>query len=284
MRREVGLSGGRLLPTPPHPVASPHADAPNVAHTSGGLGNHAGQSLAMHGLSDAFSPLGQREMASIVGARRSLADASQWSSTNSANSILGGITYGHVPHSFVRLRSQFRPNAVQLVGRPGWRLVRSGWHRLWALRIEDAARRATSVCDAHSGRTDARRHTDAVVMDRASRGRGRGFIWSRVGGVCVKIALLGFGTVGQGVVELLNRNREDIERKADTSFEIGHVVVRNLEKVRRVRPGVALTTDPAEGVGRPAGGDRDRINGGAGASPHPDGTGAPAGEKRRHGQ
>ena len=59
-----------------------------------------------------------------------------------------------------------------------------------------------------------------------------------------KIGLLGCGTVGRGLVELVNRNRSLIRERSGIDLSITKILVRDLE---RPRPGVdrtLLTIDP----------------------------------------
>lgn len=46
----------------------------------------------------------------------------------------------------------------------------------------------------------------------------------------MKIALLGYGTVGSGVFDLVYKNKEDIKNHFDKDVEISNVLVRNIEK------------------------------------------------------
>lgn len=48
----------------------------------------------------------------------------------------------------------------------------------------------------------------------------------------INIALLGFGTVGRGVAEVIRRNSKIIEDQIDCKLRITHVLVRNTEKYR----------------------------------------------------
>jgi len=63
----------------------------------------------------------------------------------------------------------------------------------------------------------------------------------------VKLGLLGCGTVGRGLLELIDRNRALIEERAGVRFEVTKILVRDLKKER---PGVdrSLLTDRAEEV------------------------------------
>lgn len=60
----------------------------------------------------------------------------------------------------------------------------------------------------------------------------------------VRVGLLGIGTVGSGTYRVLERNREEITRRAGRRIEIAWVAARNLERARQVvGDGVRLTTD-----------------------------------------
>jgi homoserine dehydrogenase len=60
----------------------------------------------------------------------------------------------------------------------------------------------------------------------------------------VKIGLLGIGTVGSGTYRVLERNREEITRRAGRRIEIAWVAARNLTRAREiVGPDVPLTDD-----------------------------------------
>ena len=65
----------------------------------------------------------------------------------------------------------------------------------------------------------------------------------------VRVGLLGLGTVGGGVVNVLTRNAEEIARRAGRRIEVVHASARNLD-APRICPleGITLTTDPMEVV------------------------------------
>jgi homoserine dehydrogenase len=68
----------------------------------------------------------------------------------------------------------------------------------------------------------------------------------------VKIGLLGIGTVGGGTFHVLERNREEITRRAGRRIEIAWVGARNLERARGiVGPGVPLVDDVVRAVTDP---------------------------------
>jgi homoserine dehydrogenase len=68
----------------------------------------------------------------------------------------------------------------------------------------------------------------------------------------VKIGLLGIGTVGSGTFHVLERNREEITRRAGRRIEIAWVGARNLARARGiVGPGVPLVDDVVRAVTDP---------------------------------
>lgn len=68
----------------------------------------------------------------------------------------------------------------------------------------------------------------------------------------VRIGLLGLGTVGGGVVNVLNRNAAEIARRAGRPVEVIHASARNLD-APRICPleGMMVTTNPMEVVENP---------------------------------
>jgi homoserine dehydrogenase len=68
----------------------------------------------------------------------------------------------------------------------------------------------------------------------------------------VKIGLLGIGTVGSGTYRVLERNREEITRRAGRRIEVAWVAARNLARAREiVGPDVSLTDDVMRVVNDP---------------------------------
>src|ERR1700677_508981 len=60
----------------------------------------------------------------------------------------------------------------------------------------------------------------------------------------VKVGLLGIGTVGSGTFHVLDRNREEITRRAGRQIEIAMVAARNVERARGVvGPGITVVDD-----------------------------------------
>jgi homoserine dehydrogenase len=68
----------------------------------------------------------------------------------------------------------------------------------------------------------------------------------------IKAGLLGIGTVGAGTFNVLQRNQEDIRRRAGRGIEITMVAARNTERAARlVGPQVKVVSDPFEVVDNP---------------------------------
>ena len=68
----------------------------------------------------------------------------------------------------------------------------------------------------------------------------------------VRVGLLGLGTVGGGVVNVLTRNAEDLSRRAGRRIEVIHASARNLAAPRICSlDGLLLTTNPMEVVENP---------------------------------
>ncbi len=63
----------------------------------------------------------------------------------------------------------------------------------------------------------------------------------------VKIGLLGFGTVGQGVWKTVRMNRDDLIHNAGLDVEISKILVRDMGKDREINPDSSfLTTNPLD--------------------------------------
>jgi homoserine dehydrogenase len=68
----------------------------------------------------------------------------------------------------------------------------------------------------------------------------------------VKVGLLGIGTVGSGTFRVLERNREEITRRAGRQIEIAWVGARNLEHAKAVvGPSIPVTADVMKAVTDP---------------------------------
>lgn len=59
----------------------------------------------------------------------------------------------------------------------------------------------------------------------------------------IKVAILGFGTVGEGVYRILNEKKEEIKAKTGYAIEVASILVRDLSKERIPTPGVEITDD-----------------------------------------
>ncbi len=59
----------------------------------------------------------------------------------------------------------------------------------------------------------------------------------------INIALLGFGTVGTGVYEILQNNREHIEKKHGLKINISKILVHDKNKERKIKPSENVLTD-----------------------------------------
>jgi homoserine dehydrogenase len=68
----------------------------------------------------------------------------------------------------------------------------------------------------------------------------------------IKAGLLGIGTVGAGTFQVLQRNQEEIRRRAGRGIEVAKVAARNLERARNVvGDAVAVVADPFDVVDDP---------------------------------
>ncbi|MCH2036707.1 MAG: homoserine dehydrogenase, partial [Puniceicoccaceae bacterium] len=65
----------------------------------------------------------------------------------------------------------------------------------------------------------------------------------------VRIGLLGFGVVGQGVWKNIEGNRSTLEERLGVDLVITEVVVKNLEQERAIQvPQEVISTDPSRVV------------------------------------
>ena len=64
----------------------------------------------------------------------------------------------------------------------------------------------------------------------------------------LKLGILGIGTVGSGVVKILEKNAESIKNKVGTGVEIKKILVNNLDKERDIEIDKNLLTDKAEDI------------------------------------
>ena len=56
----------------------------------------------------------------------------------------------------------------------------------------------------------------------------------------MKVGLLGFGTVGQGIATILSRNHDEITRRTGRHMEVTHAAVRDLDKASKVLSSAGL--------------------------------------------
>ncbi|KMZ41778.1 MULTISPECIES: homoserine dehydrogenase [Bacillales] len=62
----------------------------------------------------------------------------------------------------------------------------------------------------------------------------------------IKLGLMGFGTVGTGVVRIIEAHQEDLQKQTGLSIEISRILVQDAEKSRNISSMAGtLTTDPA---------------------------------------
>ncbi|WJQ83465.1 homoserine dehydrogenase [Brevibacillus brevis] len=62
----------------------------------------------------------------------------------------------------------------------------------------------------------------------------------------IKLGLMGFGTVGTGVVRIIQAHQEDLQKQTGLSIEISRILVQDAEKSRNISSMEGtLTTDPA---------------------------------------
>ncbi|MGF9907635.1 homoserine dehydrogenase [Brevibacillus porteri] len=62
----------------------------------------------------------------------------------------------------------------------------------------------------------------------------------------IKLGLMGFGTVGTGVVRIIQAHQEDLQKQTGLSIEVSRILVQDAEKSRNLSSMEgALTTDPA---------------------------------------
>ncbi|GAB4463976.1 MAG: homoserine dehydrogenase [Burkholderiaceae bacterium] len=68
----------------------------------------------------------------------------------------------------------------------------------------------------------------------------------------IKVGLLGFGTVGRGTYDVLQRNQEEIRRRAGRGIEVAAVAVRDVKKARgAVGSALPITSNPQDIVRHP---------------------------------
>src|SRR5437016_13273776 len=67
----------------------------------------------------------------------------------------------------------------------------------------------------------------------------------------IGITLLGCGTVGGGVVAILNHQAELLRRRTGVDLEIRHIVVRDTKKTRALPPDIDVASDLRSAIDAP---------------------------------
>lgn len=67
----------------------------------------------------------------------------------------------------------------------------------------------------------------------------------------IKAAILGFGTVGEGIYRILDERKKEIEQQTGYTIEIASILVRDTKKERIPTPGVLVTDDIREVFAQP---------------------------------
>ena len=63
----------------------------------------------------------------------------------------------------------------------------------------------------------------------------------------IKLGLMGFGTVGTGVVRIISAHQDDLQKQTGLGIEITKILVQDAEKSRNIAAMEnLLTTEPAE--------------------------------------
>jgi homoserine dehydrogenase len=62
----------------------------------------------------------------------------------------------------------------------------------------------------------------------------------------IKVAILGFGTVGEGIYRILQERKEAIQKETGYTIDVHSILVRNKGKVRLTTPGTKVTDDVQE--------------------------------------
>lgn len=136
-------------------------------------------------------------------------------------------------------------------GRTGARWPRrAGVGRAAARGSAAAATSGRARASVRAGAAPARQPVAGLQVDGAAWAAPQRAV--RVEPRAVRVALLGLGTVGAGLLRVLEANRAAIERKVGRGIEVCHVLVRDAGKPRAVclADGV-LTTDPERVLGDP---------------------------------
>ncbi len=67
----------------------------------------------------------------------------------------------------------------------------------------------------------------------------------------IKVAILGFGTVGEGIYRILNERKEEIKKGTGHTIDVVSILVRDTAKARLATPGTQVTDDVQEILSNP---------------------------------
>lgn len=67
----------------------------------------------------------------------------------------------------------------------------------------------------------------------------------------IKVAILGFGTVGEGVYRILNEKKKEIKAQTGYTIDVVSILVRDISKERIPTPGVEITDDITDVFAKP---------------------------------
>lgn len=67
----------------------------------------------------------------------------------------------------------------------------------------------------------------------------------------IKVAILGFGTVGEGVYRILNEKKKEIKAQTGYTVDVVSILVRDISKERIPTPGVEITDDITDVFAKP---------------------------------
>src|SRR5438067_476410 len=112
-------------------------------------------------------------------------------------------------------------------------------HRFWRLWRRSCAHRA-----------DRERAAPAPGGARHPRHVPQGRTAPRRGVRPIRVGLLGIGTVGGGTWEVLNRNADEIQRRAGRAIQITQVADKDVARAQKITKGKARLTDDAFEVAR----------------------------------
>lgn len=67
----------------------------------------------------------------------------------------------------------------------------------------------------------------------------------------IKVAILGFGTVGEGIYRILHEKKQEIKQQTGYAIDVISILVRDIEKERIPTPGVEITDDIQDVFAKP---------------------------------